>query len=62
MGVNVPKAAEAMVMSDMLTCIQKHASLNAEGDLIIINDNALLNREENENGVNLSIMQMMLVG
>ena len=44
-----PKAVEVMAMLDMLTCMQNHESLSAEGETMFINDNELWNKEANEN-------------
>ena len=46
-GANSPKAAEAMVMLDVSTFIQNHALSRVEGEITMINDNSLSNKEEN---------------
>ena len=50
-----------MEMLIMITCTQNHLSSSTEGEMVMINGNALLNKEANENGGKPEIMQIMLV-
>ena len=45
---NIPKATQAMVMLGMITFMPNHESSSAEGEIMLINDNKLWNKEANE--------------